>query len=65
MDWAALMRVGLGILRLPPEVFWAMTPREFLAAAEPWMGTGAAPMGRSELDELRARFPDVSQEMGG
>ena len=23
------MAVGLGVLRLPPEAFWAMTPREF------------------------------------
>ena len=56
MDWAGLMRVGLGVLRLPPEAFWAMTPREFAAAVD--AKAGPAPMGRAELEALRARYPD-------
>ena len=26
--WADVMRIGLGVLRLPPHAFWAMTPKE-------------------------------------
>lgn len=57
VDWAALMRVGLGELRLSPDAFWAMTPLEFAAAT----GSGApggGPMSRSRLDALRAAYPD-------
>ncbi|MEM1299882.1 MAG: phage tail assembly chaperone, partial [Pseudomonadota bacterium] len=28
VDWPHLMRLGLGALRLSPEVFWNMTPNE-------------------------------------
>lgn len=54
--WPELMALGLGRLRLAPEAFWAMTPREFAAAA----GVGA-PRGRcrrADLLRLLARFPD-------
>lgn len=58
--WPRLMAAGLGLLRLPPDVFWAMTPRELMAALE-GAGLTAAPGGplsRSELEGLMARFPD-------
>lgn len=59
IDWRHLMRLGLGTLRLPPEVFWAMTPAEFLAALE---GAGLVPVGggmdRGVLAALMATFPD-------
>jgi len=32
IDWPGLMRLGLGALRLSPERFWSMTPRELAAA---------------------------------
>ena len=59
-DWAGLMRLGLGVLRLPPEVFWRMTPVEFQRALE---GAGVVPVGgsamrRGELEVLMAKFPD-------
>lgn len=60
IDWPALMRLGLGALRLPPDVFWAMTPRELRAAADPGGGAKPArPMARIELAALTARFPDA------
>lgn len=62
MDWTGLMRFGLGVLRMTPRDFWAMTPREFLAAAEPLLGEAAAPMTRADLEALRARFPDAERE---
>ncbi len=61
MNWPALMGFGLGILRLPPSVFWAMTPRELTLAARARHGPGATvavPMEPEALSDLRARYPD-------
>lgn len=30
--WADAMQFGLGVLKLPPEAFWKMSPRELAAA---------------------------------
>jgi len=47
------------VLRLAPEAFWRATPREIAAAAQGLFGRrAAAPLGRSELAALMARFPD-------
>ncbi|KUF11933.1 rcc01693 family protein [Pseudoponticoccus marisrubri] len=55
-DWPSLMRAGMRGLGLRPHEFWALTPAELqLLLGE---GSGAAPMGRSRLDELMAAFPD-------
>lgn len=57
--WADVMGFGLGTLRLAPQAFWAMTPREIAAAHEGLAGRGrAAPLGRDALDALIARHPD-------
>jgi len=66
VDWRALMAVGLGALRLAPDVFWAMTPVELAAALE---GAGlvrrpSAPSRRTVLD-LMARFPDTTETRDG
>ena len=56
--WAEAMHVGLGVLRLSPAAFWAMTPREFAAA----VGAGAgshAPMPRAAFAALMQQFPDA------
>ena len=51
------MRFGLARLRLPPEQFWRLTPRELAAMA--WFGGAAAgAIGRAELGRLMARYPD-------
>jgi uncharacterized phage protein (TIGR02216 family) len=59
------MEIGLGMMRLPPNAFWSMTPNEFLAAYDGWCEfeglrrhSSAAPT-RAELHELMARFPDA------
>jgi uncharacterized phage protein (TIGR02216 family) len=53
------MRLGLLRLGLAPEVFWGLTPAEFMVIA----GEGAAPtaMSRAGLADLAARFPDDGQ----
>lgn len=56
--WADAMAVGLGLLRLSPAHFWAMTPRELERA---WSvlrpARGGAP-ARDDLEALMKRFPD-------
>ena len=66
VDWPALMRLGLGVLRLPPDAFWSMTPGEFRRALE---GAGVLPAGgqtmeRDRLAELMAAFPDGESGRG-
>lgn len=61
------MEAGLGRLRLPPPVFWAMTPRELEAALKGAFGVShAQPMTRAELGALMAAYPDgESPPIGG
>ena len=55
------MAFGLGVLRLPPAQFWAMTPRELDAALRGRLGpsAGSAVPTRSGLAALMRRFPDA------
>lgn len=58
------MRFGFGVLRLGPEAFWAMTPRELALAFEAFSPrTGSAP-GRAALDRLMGAFPDKEKTRG-
>ena len=61
LDWAGLLRAGLGQLRLTPEQFWRLSPAELriMLGAE----AAAAPMTRSRLDELAAAYPDTSKDV--
>ncbi|MBF9048246.1 phage tail assembly chaperone [Rhodobacterales bacterium LSUCC0031] len=57
------MRAGIQGLGLAPEVFWRLSPAEFLLM----LGDApeSAPLGRAGLEALIARFPDrVTQETG-
>lgn len=56
--WKEAMRFGLGVLRLPPRDFWAMSPRELAAAWGAVMGDRTGPLARSEFDRLMEQFPD-------
>ena len=56
--WKDAIGFGLGVLRLPPETFWRMTPRELAAAIEAVRGRTLAPPSRGHLDELMRRYPD-------
>ncbi|MFC0245239.1 rcc01693 family protein [Falsochrobactrum ovis] len=55
--WDEVMRAGLGLLRLSPKNFWAMTPREFAAALGPSRRLQSAP-SRAALDALMHIYPD-------
>ncbi len=52
------MAIGFGLLRLSPDVFWTMTPREFERAASAMKKRGDEPMRRGEMEMLMKAFPD-------
>ncbi|MBU1212958.1 MAG: phage tail assembly chaperone [Alphaproteobacteria bacterium] len=54
------MAAGLGLLGLPPAVFWAMTPCELAAAIRGRLGVdpSPSPLRRGDLENLMQRFPD-------
>lgn len=62
-DWTALMRAGIQGLGLAPEVFWRLSPAEFLLL----LGDApeAAPLRRTGLEALIARFPDKATKETG
>lgn len=51
------MHVGLCLLRLPPELFWRLSPLEF-AAMSGTLQPAPAAFSRAGLDALMAAFPD-------
>ncbi|MDX2288551.1 MAG: phage tail assembly chaperone [Hyphomicrobiaceae bacterium] len=55
------MAAGLGVLRLPPREFWAMTPRELSAALTGALGLtgGKGQPSRGDLAGLMQRYPDA------
>ena len=55
--WDDAIGFGLGVLKLSPQAFWAMTPRELALAIQ--AATGAtAPLARGDLASLMKRYPD-------
>ena len=56
--WQQAIGFGLGVLRLPPEQFWRMTPRELAYAIEAVRG-GGTPLARETFRDLMTRYPDV------
>lgn len=53
------MALGLGLLRLSPRDYWAMTPRELAAALGVLpAGDEALPPDRAAFAALMQRFPD-------
>ena len=56
--WREAIGFGLGVLRLSPQQFWSMTPRELGYAIEAVRGRGGAPLPRAAFDALMERYPD-------
>jgi uncharacterized phage protein (TIGR02216 family) len=55
--WDEAIGFGLGVLKLSPQAFWTMTPRELALAIH--AATGAtAPLARRDLADLMKRYPD-------
>lgn len=59
------MAAAYGLLRLSPDAFWAMTPREVALALRPFAGPVLRPLGRGELDALMRAHPDAETDHGG
>lgn len=57
--WEEAMGLGFGVLRLSPEAFWRMTPRELASAFAIHLPRPDAAFTRARLDALMARFPDA------
>ena len=57
--WKQAIGFGFGVLRLSPDAFWRMTPRELAAAMEAVLGPGEAALDRASFTALRTRFPDA------
>jgi uncharacterized phage protein (TIGR02216 family) len=55
--WQQAIGFGLGVLRLSPDAFWRMTPRELAYAIETVTGR-TAPLDREGLAQLMKSFPD-------
>jgi uncharacterized phage protein (TIGR02216 family) len=51
------MALGLGRLRLTPDMFWSLTPRELVLMAGGGQ-RGSDALGRDALAEMMRRFPD-------
>jgi uncharacterized phage protein (TIGR02216 family) len=52
------MAFGLGVLKLSPDQFWRMTPRELALALEGVHGRAPEPLTRGAFAALMERFPD-------
>lgn len=59
--WHEAMQFGLGVLRLPPDAFWRMTPRELACAMAARRGAVPTAIARGRLDELMQQFPDEAR----
>jgi uncharacterized phage protein (TIGR02216 family) len=53
--WVRIFEVGVRSLGLSPQDLWDLSPAEFRILAG---GDSAAPMGRRQMDDLLAAFPD-------
>lgn len=59
-NWPALLRAGLGHLRLKPDEFWALAPVELMLMLR--VDAGSGPLDRRALESLCQRFPDAGKE---
>ena len=58
------MAAGFGLLRLSPEQFWSMTPRELERAMSVLLPAASPSLRRHELDALMRAFPDAEVRNG-
>ncbi|XUY27523.1 rcc01693 family protein [Agrobacterium sp. rho-8.1] len=55
--WGQVIHAGLSLLRLSPDVFWALTPVEFFAMTG-GMRAKDGGLDRVGMEGLMRRFPD-------
>ncbi len=62
--WDEVQAFGFGALRLSPDAFWRLTPREIAATARALgLGRSATP-ARQDLAALMRAFPDTAASTG-
>jgi uncharacterized phage protein (TIGR02216 family) len=57
--WDRVIGIGLGVLRLSPDAFWRMTPREFALALAAVAGPVSPALSRDDFTQLMQLFPDA------
>ena len=62
--WADAIGFGLGLLRLSPDAFWRMTPRELAHAIRAVRGGTVSPLQRQDFENLMRQFPDRQADEG-
>lgn len=62
--WDETIALGLGLLRLAPRDFWAMTPRELTHVLRFFGGGDETPPTRTALRALMDIFPDGKERQG-
>lgn len=62
LAWSDLERIGLQDLRLHPDAFWRLTPREFSIMAGLEAGSETH-LGRAGLAELMQAYPDKKRTL--
>jgi uncharacterized phage protein (TIGR02216 family) len=55
--WNDAIGFGLGVLKLSPEQFWRMTPRELALTIEAVRGR-SSPLDRRSFEQLMVDYPD-------
>ncbi|MFZ5733479.1 MAG: rcc01693 family protein [Pseudomonadota bacterium] len=63
--WVDAMRFGFGILKLSPDAFWSMTPRELAHAIHAVRGHVPKPIARAAMNDLMTRYPDTRSHANG
>lgn len=58
IPWEAVIAFGLARLRLSPNDFWALSPKELALMATPLSPMLLAVPARTELEALARRYPD-------
>ena len=56
--WKEAMQFGLGTLKLPPGVFWSLTPRELFACMHANTALPEPSISRRCLEVMQSRYPD-------
>jgi uncharacterized phage protein (TIGR02216 family) len=56
--WKQVIGFGLGVLRLSPDAFWRMTPRELSCAIAAVTGVTGGPIERADVEGMMRLFPD-------
>tara|TARA_R110000782_G_scaffold51530_1_gene111035 strand:+ start:344 stop:529 length:186 start_codon:yes stop_codon:yes gene_type:complete len=61
MPWGRFIKVGIGVLKIPPKDFWDMGLPELYLAIDGYVeanNMSQKPFGKDDLQDLMERYPD-------